>query len=220
MFENRFPGPTRVRIVLSCMLAALVAVAASSAPAKGPAIKKCRDAAGRWHYGDTAAAACANSKVIVLDEHGMPRREIAPPPTEEELRAREAERTELEQARAQAKHDELLLTTYATEADILYIRDRRLAQLEAMIQASTATVQPLRATLERLQKQALEEQKAEGRVSEHTEKSLAQTRAQIAKHEAAIEDRRAEQESVRTQAQQDLERYRALKARGTGTAAR
>lgn len=219
MFGGWFPGPMRLRIVLSCVLAALMAVASSGVLAKGSVIKKCRDATGRWHYGDTAAAACAESKVIVIDQRGIARREIAPPPTEAELRAREAEHAEIEQAREQAKHDELLLATYATEADILYIRDRRLAQIEAMIAASSDTLKPLRATLERLEKQALDEQGSEGRVSEHTEKALAQTRAQIAKHEAVIERRRAEQEGVRTQAQQDLERYRELMAQGTGTGA-
>lgn len=213
MFGSWFPDPMHVRIILSCALAALLAVvAASGAAAQG--IKKCRDAAGRWHYGDTAAAACANSKVIVLDEHGITRREIAPPPTEEDLRARKSERAELEQAQVRAKRDELLLATYAHEADIIYIRDRRLAQIEAMIKASTDTLKPLRATLERLEKQALEEQGAEGRASGQTEKALAQTRAQIAKHEAAIERRRDEQEAVRAEAQQDLERYRELKGQG------
>ena len=204
---------------LLCLLAGLIVLAlgSGSAAAKGPGIKKCRDAAGRWHYGDTAAAACAQSKVIVIDEHGVARREIAPPPSEAELRARETRRTEHVEAREQAKRDELLLGTYAHEADIIYVRDRRLSQIEAMIKASADTLKPLHATLARLEKQAAEERSREGQVSEHTDKALEQTRAQIAKHEAAIERRREEQEDVRAQAQRDLERYRELKSGTAGT---
>lgn len=204
-----------MRIAPLCLLAGLLILAVSAvdtAGAQAPAIKKCRDSAGRWHYGDTAAAACTDSKVIVIDEHGITRGEISPPPSEAELRAREAERDKLEQARERARRDELLLTTYSHEADIIYVRDRRLAQIESMIKASTDTLKPLQATLEHLEKQAVEEQSREGGTSEHTEKALEQTRAQIEKHEAAIVRRRQEQEAVRTQAQADLERYRELKS--------
>jgi chromosome segregation ATPase len=213
-----------MRYVLLPMLAGLLLLAfpGPDVPwaAKGAAIKKCRDTSGRWHYGDTAAAACGNAKVIVIDQHGNTRQEIAPAPSEEELRARETERAEQDRAREQAKRDELLLGTYAHEADILYVRDRRLAQIEATIKASEDTLAPLRATLERLEKQQVEEQARDGRVSAQTEKALQQTRAQIAKHEAAIDRRRDEQEAVRAQAQRDLERYRALKAGGAAGAAR
>lgn len=199
----------------------LTVLTASTVPAAGwaTAIKKCQDATGRWHYGDTAAAACANSKVTVISEQGIKKREIAAPLSAEELKTREREQTEAKEAKEQAKRDELLLATYAHEADIIYIRDRKIAQLESMIKASTDTLTPLRATLARLEKQAAAEEKAGG-ATEQTVKALEQTRSQIARHEGAIAQKRQEQEAIRQQAQADLERYRELKGQaakaGTG----
>ena len=39
-----------------------------AAPSGASSIKKCQDATGKWHYGDTAADECARSKVTVITE--------------------------------------------------------------------------------------------------------------------------------------------------------
>ena len=205
-----------MKAITASLLAAVLAAAlqpVSAAPEAG-GIKKCRDAAGKWHYGDNAAAACANSKVTVINDHGIKKRVIDAPLTEAELKAQQQKRDEVEEAKEQAKRDEILLSTYAHEADIIYIRDRKLVQLESMIKASTDTLSPLRAALSRLEAQAAAEQKSSKAVSEQTTEALAQTRSQIAKHEAAIKQRRQEQETIKAHAQRDLERYRELKSGG------
>jgi hypothetical protein len=174
-------------------------------------IMKCQDASGRWHYGDSAAASCAQSKITVIDQQGIKRGVVDAPPTAAELKEREAKKAEEERAKEQAKRDEVLLKTYSHEADILYIRDRKVAELQASIKASADTLVPLRATLKRLETQAETEQKSGGSVSEQTTKALEQTKSQIAKHEASIAQRRQEQAAIKTQAEQDLARYRELK---------
>lgn len=205
-------------LVVVVAIAALPALAAPGS--SSPTIKKCRDATGKWHYGDTAAKACAHSKVTEMSEQGVKKREIAAPLTEAELKQREEKQAEVDQAKEQAKRDELLLATYAHEADIIYIRDRKIAQLQSMIKASTDTLNPLRATLTRLEAQAEAEQKSSKAVSEQTAKALEQTRAQIARHETVIVQKRQEQEAVKAQAEKDLERYRALKSSGARTSAK
>lgn len=206
-----------------CALAMLPLPAAPASKAAG-SIMKCQDANGRWHYGDTAAASCAQSKVTVIDQQGIKRGIIDAPPTAAELKEREAKKAEEERAKEQAKRDEVLLTTYSHEADILYIRDRKVAQLDALIKANQDTLVPLRATLKRLQAQAESEQKSGGTVSEQTTKALEQTNSQIAKHEEAIVQRRQEQAAIKAQAERDLARYRELKGETknatTGTATR
>lgn len=191
---------------------ALPALAGAADSAGGGRIKKCQDASGKWHYGDTAAQECARSKVIELSEQGVKRREIAAPPTEEELKQREAQREELarqkQQAEEQRRRDEMLLSSYGHEDDIIYARDRKLAVLEANIKAAEETVKQLRAALERLQAQ----KPAGGKGAEEAEKNIARTREQIARHEAAIAAKRQEQEQIRKQYQADLERYRELKS--------
>lgn len=177
-------------------------------------IKKCQDATGKWHYGDTAAEECAKSKVTVITEKGSTKNVIAAPPTEEELKALEARRESLEaeQARAeeQKRKDALLLSTYGVEDDIIYIRDRKIAQIEASIKASEQTLKPLHAALMRMEAQAVEESK-DPKAAAATAKNIETTRNQIARHEAAIVAKRQEQEALRQQYTEELERYRELK---------
>lgn len=185
-------------------------------------IKKCQDATGKWHYGDTAADECAKSKVTVITEKGTTKSVIAAPPTEEELKAREAQREtiEAEQARAaeRARKDTLLLSTYGVEDDIIYIRDRKIAQVEASIKASEETLKPLRAALARMEAQAADEGK-DAKAAEATAKNIEMTRNQIARHEGAIAAKRQEQEVLRKQYTEELERYRELKKKSVAAPA-
>ncbi|HEX9627590.1 MAG TPA: DUF4124 domain-containing protein [Acidiferrobacterales bacterium] len=168
-------------------------------------IKKCQDAQGRWHYGDVAADACAESKVIEMTGQGIKTKEIAAPPTEAELRERDTRKAEIEQEKRDAeeaeRRDKLLLSTYGHEDDIGFVRDRKIADLDAQIAASQDTMKSLTAALERMRKQTGEE----------AGKSVANTEAQIAKHEAHIQVLRKEQESLRVHYQKELERYRQIK---------
>lgn len=200
----------------ACLLALgfLLSFAGAHAADTGPTIKKCKDTAGRWHYGDTAAEECAKSKVTVMSDEGTTKKVIAAPPTEQELKEREAQREtiEAEQARAaeRARKDTLLLSTYGVEDDIIYIRDRKIAQIEASIKASEETMKPLRAALTRMEAQAADESK-DATAAEATAKNIEMTRSQIARHEAAIAVKRQEQETLRKQYTEELERYRELK---------
>lgn len=188
--------------------------AAGSGTSTGSKIKKCQDATGKWHYGTTAARECAHSKVIELDQTGIKRKVIAAPPTKEELKRRAATKGERErlakETERQARRDEILLSTYGHEDDITYIRDRKVMQLESSIKAMEDTVAPLRKALERFQTQAADEKKR-GPVSKETAQDIAQSKAQIAKHEAAIATKRKEQDAVRAQYDSDYKRYLELK---------
>jgi len=182
---------------------------------KGPRIKKCQDAAGKWHYGDSADEDCARSKVIELDARGVKRKEVAAPLTEAELKAREQNREREELARKQLeeqqRRDQQLLATYAIEDDIILTRDRKISDFEAQINASQETLKSLRASLAKLQKQASEEQHTAKKVSPQTAKTIANNEAQIAKHELYVEKMHKEQEAMRVQYQTELERFRELK---------
>lgn len=199
----------------------LPAIGAHAAPSNTSAIKKCQDATGKWHYGDNAAEECAKSKITVITEKGTTKRVIAAPPTEQELKEREAQREtiEAEQAHAaeRARKDTLLLSTYGVEDDIIYIRDRKIAQIEASIKASEETLKPLRAALTRMEAQAADESK-DAKAAEATAKNIEMTRSQIARHEGAVAVKRQEQEALRKQYAEELERYRELKKKAPAPA--
>jgi len=182
---------------------------------KGPRIKKCQDAAGKWHYGDSADEACARSKVIELDTRGIQRKEIAAPLTEAELKAREQNRERDEQARKhieeQQRRDQQLLATYAIEDDIILTRDRKINDIEAQIRASQETLKSLRTSLARLQAQAAEELRTGKQVTPQTAKTISNNEAQIAKHETHVGKMKKDQETMRAQYKTELERFRELK---------
>lgn len=209
-----FPLLSLLLLLPLATMAADVKGGAATDAKSGKSIKKCQDASGKWHYGDSAAAECAKSKITEISEKGTRKKEIAAPPTEEELKAREQRKDELEQEQklteAKKRRDELLLSTYGHEDDITYTRDRKLAQIDNSIKASEDTLKSLRAALTRLEGQAAEESRG-GKALPTTAKSIEQTKKQIETHEAAIRTRRQEQEAVRKQAAADLERYRELK---------
>jgi hypothetical protein len=206
--------------LLSCLIAATFAISSATAVAqtsKEAKINKCQDATGKWHYGDTADEACARSKITVINNQGIAKKEIAPPATAEELKRQEAREAEIAMAKERAKQDAILLSTYSHEADITFVRDRKIAQIEANIKASNATLASLRKSLERAQEQEANERKA-GAVSEQTAKMVRQNEQQVQSHEAAIAKMRQEQEQVKQRAEADLKRYREL--RGTTTTAK
>lgn len=215
----------RHAITVSALILALLAAGpALAADTKaGARIKKCQDAQGRWHYGDEAADACAQSKVIELDTRGIKRKEIDAPLTEAELKARAGEFEEAEKAKKlaaqQKRRDDQLLATYAVEDDLILSRDRKLADIDTQIKSSEATLASLRKSLDRIQAQAADEQRGGKPVSPQTAKTIAANEAQVAKHQAHIDDLKKEQEQTRTQFQSDIERFRQLKGQSVAAPA-
>lgn len=198
---------------LTIIVAAMAAVWAAQGGAADSKLRinKCQDTQGRWHYGDTAAATCAQTKIEVMNQRGLLLREVAAPPTAAELKAREADA----EASARAKHeaaertrrDRQLLATYGHEDDIALGRDRRLADVQAQMTTIESTLETLRATLKRMQ--------AQSGAADH----IAKTEAQIAKQEVSFAERVREQELIKTRYREELTRYRELKGAAPATAA-
>ena len=132
-------------------------------------------------------------------------------------RERQREEAEKEKLRAadQARSDKALLASYGHEDDIIFVRDRKLAQIETSIKATEQTLKSLVAVHARLEKQAADESRGGKSPSDTTKANLAQTEGQIKRHEATIATKRKEQEDIRTQFAADLERYRELRRQGS-----
>lgn len=204
------------RLPLAALLVVLTAPAVAADAPTGGRIKKCQDVTGKWHYGDYADQACAKSKVEVLSDQGIKTKEIAAPPTKEELAVIEKNKEETDrlkrQADDQAKRDQILLGTYGHEDDIKIVRDRKLAQTDATIKASEETVKRLRDALGRMQVQKQSEtEKGDLKGAAQSEKGIQQTQEQVDRHDAAIAQKRQELDKIRKQYADELERYRELK---------
>ncbi len=107
---------------------------------------RCVDKAGKKHYGQTIPRACLGVEVEQLSASGTVVNRIPPPPTKEELEAKEAaERKRIDDeaaARERARRDRALLATYASEQAIDEARARELAaharkvkEIEGMIES-------------------------------------------------------------------------------------
>jgi len=100
-------------------------------------IKKCQDASGTWHYGDFAAEECARSKITEIDKRGLTVKEIAAPPTAEEIRKKAADKAqraeEQQRMAAQRKEEQLLLNTYENAEAIVRARNDRVAAIDREI---------------------------------------------------------------------------------------
>ncbi|MBI5611577.1 MAG: hypothetical protein HY942_00695 [Gammaproteobacteria bacterium] len=218
MFVRRFVFVCSLLVGLGFVGAALTTPVAAAPPtAKDKVkIKKCQDASGKWHYGDTADEECSQSKVIEINKRGIETKEIAAPLTADERQARELEQAEKEKEAALAaerkRKDKILLSTYTSEADITAMRDRKLSEIDVQIRGSQATLKNQQDALARLQAKA----KTEGNGkpgSEPTLASIAKTEAVIAKQQTFIQTKQQEQEVIKQQFQADLERYRQLKTK-------
>jgi len=173
-------------VLLPAIFGGLMAVSGSVSFAQ--TIKKCKDAQGKWHYGDIAAEECERSKITEINSKGLKVRENDLPPSKEELEAKRAEELraveEKKRAKAQQHYERRILSTYENEQSIVDARDRRLASLDKIIKTNERFMGTLNSTLLDL------EQQSQG-------KSLTEKRARkLAGQIAAIKDQIAEYDSA------------------------
>jgi len=192
-----------------------VLLAAFATSAQAGTIKKCKDESGQWHYGDDAAAACAKSEVIEMSGSGMTKKIIDAPPSAsdlDEFRKKQMEKQRAEEAAIeQKKHDKTLLDTYAVEDDIIYARDRQIAQLNNSIKSGEETLKSLIAVRDRMRAAATEEKQNKGSVTKETASNLQRAEKQVEQHSENLDKKRKEVETIRARFQADLQRYRELK---------
>ncbi len=186
--------------VLTVMLAPLTI-------AETPTIKKCKDASGKWHYGDIAAEECARARITEIDKRGLKVDEHEAPPTREELeaaRAAEAMRKQ-DQVRTeeQRRREDHLLSIYDSEQSIIRARDERLASIDRMLKSDEYYKAQLQDNLSDLEKLA-----TPASADETLKKDIAALRTQIQEYEAAIDARLRQRERVVSRYNSDLDRYR------------
>ena len=111
------------------------------------AITKCKDAEGKWHYGDLAVRECEDSKITTLSERGFIIAEKAAPKTDEELLKIEKEiekkQAEDNQRELEDKERQRLLDVYETEDDIDRQRDNQLYSVDSNIAVHNSFLESL-----------------------------------------------------------------------------
>lgn len=191
---------SRRRTIVACAALPLVAVLASAWAAD---IAKCRDAEGNWYYGDRAAEQCTGgvtelkenfTSVEVLDSSTESEEQRALRKAEEDA---EAERRAAEEKR---RADLLLLSKYASESEIVEIRDRKIEELARKLSFNLRFLDELREHLAAAPEPGTEAAKRE----------LQELRERIGRFEEAVAQVRSGLAKVRADYARLIERYRRI----------
>jgi len=139
--------------------------------------------------------------------------------TEEELerlRRQEEERKERERiAREKAERDRVLLATFTTESDLLLAKEDKLEAIDARIRQTQGVIEKLETTRDRMQAEAAQQERSGKSVSEELRRDIAEVQRQIEQNRQFIANREAEKREISASFDEDLRRYRELKAAQT-----
>ncbi|MFC1664125.1 hypothetical protein ACFL17_00670 [Pseudomonadota bacterium] len=198
-------------IVLPAFYAGIVLLDGSMSYAQ--TIKKCKDAQGKWHYGDFASEECERSKITEINSKGIKVRERGLPPTKEEQEAKRAELVkrveDQKRAKAQQKIDNRLLSTYENEQSIIDARDRRLAAIDAIIKSNNKFDEALNSTLLDLEKQSQARSIPEKRAKKLTGQ-IAAIKDQLVEYDMATEAKLKERTEIEEHYNNERLRYRQI----------
>lgn len=177
------------------------------------AIKKCKDADGKWHYGDTAVKECENSKITTLTDRGFIEDELEAPKTKEELAAEKAEQDRIEaekKAKIEAEEEKVrILSIYETEGDIDRQRDNQIQSVQSNIEVHKAYINSMNGRIERNQKK-MGEVKSPA-VKKSLQKQIDKANKDIATYKKKLVSLEADKNKVIQRFEKEKEIYRKLK---------
>ncbi|MGD8430907.1 MAG: DUF4124 domain-containing protein [Ectothiorhodospiraceae bacterium] len=189
-------------------------------PVKAGKLYKWVDDQGNVHYSDTVPPdeAKKRRKREVKSDTGQTVETIEPPPTREELQARERARKKAEEERRrqeavrarQQERDQALLMTYQSVADMERARDDRLAAMESQITLIQSRIDKLETQLAKQRKQAARMERSGRGDPGPVYAQIRQLRGNIEDNRRFIEEKRQAQQRLREEFDQDIKRFREL----------
>jgi hypothetical protein len=203
-----------LRILVPALLAACAAggAAAQSNPS-APKTTTYRwvDDQGVVHYGDQVPPQYAGKDREVL-RGGVPVQHLDAQKSPDQLAAEARDRAALIR---QKQHDAFLITTYTSVKDIEALRDSRLEQLKGQRSAAQQYIEGLRSRIGALQSRALSfrpyNSRADARrMPDDLTEDLVRTLNEMRTQTSALASESEQEEKLRAQFQEDIERYREL----------
>lgn len=203
------------RALILSVAAALLLVGAL-AQAGSPKMYKWVDKDGVTHYGSTIPPEYAAQASEQLDSHGNVVKTQAAEKTPEQIAAeQQAQALAAQQAQAQAEakaHDQVLLDTYSSTADMTRDRDSKIASIDAQINVFNGTISGLQTTLADLQDRANELQSKNKPVTPQLQKQIDDAKSQLIANQQLLLQEQQHRQQVMTQFANDIARYKALTA--------
>lgn len=202
------------------LIAVLLAVISVSSAASGVKLYKWTDENGVIHYGSSIPPQYAKQQSEVLNAQGTVVKTIEAQKTPEELAkekqaqaAKEAKAKQAADAAAAARaHDQVLLDTYVSVADMERDRDSRVSAIDSQINVTNASISGLQASVADYQNQADARTKAGKEVPAPLQQKLDDARDQLASNQKLLLLQQQKKQSIRDQFKADIARFKALKA--------
>lgn len=178
------------------------------------------DAQGVTHYGDTIPPEYARQERVVLNSYGVPIETQYPVRTAAQVAAEQAAADSARAEQARLQRDQILLSTYLSEAEIVALRDRRVELLTGQIEVTENYLGTLRGKLKTLQGEAsgfkpYSSDPAARDIDPKLAAELADTLDSIAAYDKTLTDIRAKQVRLVADFAADVARFRELKAANT-----
>ena len=201
----------------STLLLALALLAVSGfAHAGATKLYKWVDKDGITHYGSSIPPEYAAQQSQQIDSQGNVISTTAAQKTPEQLAAEaKAQQTAASQAQADAAqkaHDQVLLDTYTSTADMGRDRDSKLAAIDAQVNVYSGTITGLQNTLADLQGRATELTSKNKPVTPQLQKQLDDTQAQLVANQQQLLQEQQHKQQVAAQFAADIARYQKLTA--------
>ncbi len=201
-------------IVLTCLIATMVALPAQAQQAAGGMrMYKCVDGAGKVYYSDKLNPDCGQG--TELNRHGviMKKKEIVKPaqngqPVKTDVVAM------AKTTREQERPDRALMATYTTEEEIDAARDRSLALPAQGTKAIENKLDKVNLQLTELKKQADTLATQKKPLPPHLLEDVSGSQKEIASLEAELAQRKVQSDSIRAKYDSDKLRFRELKGLG------
>lgn len=204
---------------LGAVLASLVLATAAQAQAPKKQTYKWTDEKGVVHYGDSVPSEYSQREQSVLNSQGVvvQKRQAEMSPAEA---AAYAAQQRVEAQRRQ--HDMFLVSTYPSVKEIENVRDVRLDQINGQINASEAYIASLTTRVDGLKQRAqlfapYNTKPGARRMPDDLAEEMVRALSELRTQNAALELRRSERQSVVTQFDGDIKRFKELR---TSAAAR
>ena len=170
---------------------------------------------GVTECGDTVPPEFAQKGHKEIGESGIVREEVERAKTPEELaeekRLAKEEELRLKKEEEKQLKDRILLETFASVEEIENARDDRIQAVEASIALTGVRREKIQADLDKRIKSAAEAEKAGKEPNDALLTDIESLKRQIDDIDKFVEDKRTEQEEIRSSHAEDIARYKSLK---------
>jgi hypothetical protein len=210
----------RVSGWVSCVVLGLIA----ALPVSAGKLYKWVDEKGNVHYSDRVPPEAAKLAREEKNQDGMTVKEVARAKTAEELSAEAAQRVKDDELRkiaeAQAQADRALTLSYTSEDDLVRAREQELGVIEANMATAKLTIASQEKNLSDLLAHAADFERTKKPVPQAVTDSIAHVRAQIEAQQKLLKEREASKQTVRSDYESKLLRWRELSAANAKDAAK